>query len=196
MTTHFPFVGKMLIAQFVLISFLLSCSNNKEKEISEDKFPVINPIVKDTLVTNEYVADIHSIQNVEVRARVSGYLESIHVNEGQAVKKGQLLFRLASQEYKQELSRARAMLKSATAEAKAAEVEVANVKNLFSKKIVSESEVQIAESKLDAARGKIEEAKAGESSSNLKLSFANIRAPFDGIIDRIPNKTGSLMVSC
>ncbi len=147
----------------------------------------------DTSYQNDYIADIHSVQNVELRARVKGYLEKIHVDEGKTVKAGQVLFSISSQEYKEELLRAKAMLKSAIADAKAAEVDYQNVKTLVEKNVVSKSELEMAKAKLDALNAKVEEAQAYESNASLKLSLTEIKAPFDGIIDRIPNKIGSLI---
>jgi RND family efflux transporter MFP subunit len=172
---------------------VLAACADKEVADAELKFPVTNPIVTDTLYTSDYVADIHSIQNVELRARVSGYMDKVHVDEGAFVKKGQLLFTLGGQEYREDLVKAKATLKSAIADSKSAEVELRSVERLVQKNIVSTSELEIAQSKLDALKAKIEEAKSQEASASIKLSLTEIRAPFDGIIDRIPNKVGSLI---
>jgi RND family efflux transporter MFP subunit len=179
----------------IVISFLLlaACSSNKEASIAQEKFSVTNPLVTDTIYKVEYVADIQSIQNVEIRAKVDGMLEAIHVDEGQAVKEGQLLFTISGQQYRQELLKAQAALASALAEAKAAEVELNNVKTLFEKNIVSQSELDLALAKREAVNANVEEAKAHESSASLQLSYAQIRAPFSGLINRIPNKAGSLL---
>jgi RND family efflux transporter MFP subunit len=185
-----------LIGSFIglLSGVLLSaCSSDKKDSATLENFSVTNPIVIDTIYTSEYVADIHSIQNVEIRAKASGYLESLHVDEGRFVKEGQLLFSINSQQYRQELLKAQAALASALADSKAAEVELNNVKTLVSKNIVSQSEQDLAEAKLEAFKAKIEEAKAHESNAKLQLSFAQIKAPFSGLINRIPFKTGSLV---
>lgn len=176
-----------------LLVFLASCTSSTKKEITSEKFPVANPLVTDTIYIKEYVADIHSIQNVEIRAKVKGMLESIHVDEGQAVKEGQLLCTINSQQYRLELLKAQAAVASALAEAEAAEVELNNVKTLFEKNIVSQSELDLALAKREAFKANVEEAKAHEASANLQLTFAQIRAPFSGLINRIPNKAGSLL---
>jgi RND family efflux transporter MFP subunit len=172
---------------------LAACSPKTEETKAEEKFRVMNPIQMDTVYTNEYVADIHSIQNIEIRARVKGYIEAIHVDEGKPVKAGQLLFNISGKEYKEALTRARASLKSAIAEAKAAEVDLQNVKVLVDKNVVSKTEQELTQAKLDAANAKIEEAKSDEANALLNISFTEIKAPFDGIINRIPNKVGSLI---
>jgi len=173
---------------------LASCSPESASERSPaETFPVTHPLVTDTVYANEYVADIQSVQNVQVRARVSGYLDKILVDEGALVKKGQLLFTISGQEYREELVKAKAMYKSAIADAKSAEVDLKNVQRLVDKGIVSTTELAISQSRLEACQAKIEEARAQESGASLRLAFTEIRAPFDGVIDRIPNKVGSLI---
>jgi membrane fusion protein (multidrug efflux system) len=184
---------KNLIIASMIGMFLIACNQKKREENLQDKYQVISPIVIDTTYTKEYVAEIQSLQNVELRSRVKGFIEKIYVDEGQAVKSGQILFSITSQEYKEDLQSANAQLKSALAEVKIAEVELNRVNTLVNKKIVSKTELELAQAKLDALKGKVDEAKSAISIAKLNLSFTQIHAPFNGIINRIPNKTGSLI---
>jgi RND family efflux transporter MFP subunit len=178
----------------ILILFLSACSFSGKNETKvRERFQVTYPVVLDTSYSTDYVSDIHSIKNVEIRARVKGYIEAIHIDEGKTVKKGQLLFSISNQEYKEDVLKANANLKNAIAEAKAAELDLFNVKKLVEKNVVSKTEMEMAQSKLDALNANVDEAKSHEVSAQLKLSFTEIRAPFDGVIDRIPNKAGSLI---
>jgi RND family efflux transporter MFP subunit len=186
MTKLFVYVG--IVVQLATIG----CSFEKGKQTSE-KFTVTRPIIIDTVYYIDYVSDIHSVKNVEIRSRVKGYVEDILVDEGMAVKKGQILFRISSQEYKEDLLKAKANLKNAIAEAKSAELNLHNVKVLVDKNVVSKTELDMAHAKLDALNANIDEAKSHEVSAQLKLAFTEVRAPFDGILDRIPNKVGSLI---
>jgi membrane fusion protein (multidrug efflux system) len=158
---------------------LTACTTHKEEKSEESTFTVTSPLIMDTSFTKEYVAQIQSMQNIEIRAKVEGYLESINVDEGQHVSAGQVLFNIMPKEYQAELAKAKA-------EARAAEIEWQNVKTLAEKNIVSNSEVAMAQSKFD-------EAKAEEALAELHVSFTEIKAPFDGIIDRIRFKVGSLI---
>lgn len=150
----------------------------EEKEVAA-KYTVTSPLKIDTSFTKEYVSQIRSVRNIEIRAQEKGYLQNVYVDEGQFVKAGQVLFRIMPKIYEAEFMKARA-------EVKVAEIEVQNTKTLADKNVVSKNELAMAEAKLD-------QAKAEMSLAKLHLSFTEIRAPFDGTIDRIPLKLGSLV---
>lgn len=156
-----------------------SCQSKKEEKEVADKFMVTNPLAMDTSFTKEYVSQIRSLKDVEIRGQERGYLQNIYVDEGQHVKAGQVLFRIMPQLYQAELLKAQA-------EAKAAEIELQNTKSLADKNIVSKNEQAVAQAKLD-------QAKAEMSLAKMHLAFTEIKAPFDGTIDRIPKKLGSLI---
>ena len=85
------------------------------------------------------------------------------------------------------------MLKSALTELKAVEIEFENTKRLTEKNIVSTTELQMLKAKVEVMKAKIEEARANEAQGKLNLSYTEIKAPFNGIINRIPYKVGSLV---
>ncbi|HEX9152740.1 MAG TPA: efflux RND transporter periplasmic adaptor subunit [Flavobacterium sp.] len=168
-----------LFTGLIALLCLISCTTKKEEKEEVGKFTVTSAVSIDTSFTKEYVSQIRSVRNIEIRAQEKGYLQNIYVDEGQFVKAGQVLFRIMPKMYEAELLKAQA-------EAKAAAIELQNAKILTSKNVVSKSEQAMAEAKL-------EQAKAEVSLAKLHLSFTVIRAPFDGTIDRIPLKLGSLI---
>lgn len=175
--------------------YLTGCfakGNVKEKE-KDLQLPVLQLGYIDTVFHKSYVTTINACQNVELRAKASGFLEEILVDEGQFVKKGQLLFRLNDAEFKVQLSEAAAFLSSAKAEVKAAEVEVKRVKTLVAKNVLANSELELSQARLAAANAKVEEALAREEKARIRLAYTAVKAPFNGIIDRIPHKLGSLI---
>ncbi len=178
------------ILTFVILS---SCGKSKKEISKPETYPVTEVISLDTIGYNDYVAEIHAKQNVEIRARVSGYLEKTYIDEGKYVKKGQLLFTISSGEYQEELAKAKAIYRSALADANAAEIEVSNIKQLVEKNIVSKTELAMARNKLESANAKVEETFAHKTSVAHKLSYTAIKAPFNGVINRIPQKIGSLV---
>jgi len=116
----------VLVGLMAVVGFS-SCKSKKEKK-EVGKLPVTTPIQLDTSVTKEYIAEIQSIQNIEVRAKVKGYLESIKVDEGQLVSAGQLLFTIRSRDFDADLAKAQAALRTA-------ELEMQNVKILADKRL-------------------------------------------------------------
>ncbi|WP_310559615.1 efflux RND transporter periplasmic adaptor subunit [Flavobacterium sp.] len=169
----------IVFAGLIALACITSCTSKKQEKEEVEKFTVTNPVSIDTSFTKQYVSQIKSVRNVEIRAQEKGYLQNIYVDEGQFVKAGQVLFRIMPGLYQAELLKA-------LAESKAAEIELQNAKSLADKNIISKSEQAIAQAKL-------EQAKAEVSLAKLHLSFTEIRAPFDGTIDRIPKKLGSLI---
>jgi membrane fusion protein (multidrug efflux system) len=167
--------------------------NTNTTRENEKPFPVTALVVKDTLLQHKYVASLQAVRNVEIRARVNGFLEKIYVDEGQQVKKGQLLFSINDEEYRAQLAEANANLSSAVAEAKASDVELRRVKMLVEKKVIAKTEQEVAEAKLAAVDARVDEARSAAAKAAMQLGYTDIRAPFDGVIDRIPLKTGSLV---
>ncbi len=171
---------------------LISCSNKTIKN-EEQTYLVVNPIIKDTTYEREYAATINSFQNVEIRTKVKGFVEDIYIDEGQKVNKGQILFKLNSKEFEQHVHKAEAAIQSALAELRSTEIEVENTKKLFDKNIVSKSELDLVTTKVNINKAKVNEAKVAKEQALLHVEYTKIKAPFNGIINRIPNKKGSLL---
>jgi membrane fusion protein, multidrug efflux system len=168
------------IAFFIVTVVLLNASCRHDREKHEDtRFLVTNPVVKDTVVYREYVCQIGAIQHIEIRALERGYLQHIYVDEGQLVKKGQLMFQIMPMVYEAETQKAQA-------EVKFAEIEYLNTKNLADSNIVSPNELALSEARLNKAKAELSLAQA-------HLDFTRIRAPFDGIMDRFQVRQGSLV---
>jgi membrane fusion protein, multidrug efflux system len=176
-----------------LLSACTAQSKDDESKTDLEIIPVTQLITRDTVVLRDYVTDIQAVRNVEMRARVSGFLDKIYVDEGQEVKQGQPLFRINDEEYRAEVIKAKSNLESAIAEAKGAELEVDRVNMMVEKKVISKFELDVANAKHKAAKARIEEARSALSNAQLRLSYTQIKAPYDGLVDRLPLKVGSLI---
>lgn len=170
------FVLPVIICSIISVT---GCKQKSEQKEEASKYTVTSPLLMDTSFVKEYVAQIQAVRNIEVRAQEKGYLEQIFVDEGQFVHAGQLLFRIMPKMYEAELLKAEAAVKEAS-------LDLLNAKTLAEKNIVSKTEQQIAEAKLD-------EAKAEEKLARLHLSLTEIKAPYAGVIDRLPLKIGALV---
>jgi RND family efflux transporter MFP subunit len=185
--------SKILLG-LLTISVAFSCSKKEaNNNIEAQTLTISIPIQIDTLIEQDYVADIHAIQNIEIRARVKGYLDRIHVDEGKFVKKGQIMFSINNQDYLSELARAKAVFNQTIAELKAEELSLKNTKLLVDKNVISANQLAIAMTKVDGLKAKKEEALSHVRTAELKVEYSNIRAPFDGVVDRLPFKRGSLI---
>ena len=181
-----------MVCIIILLWTAIACTP-KTKNISLETYQVTLPIQTDTSYVSEYVGEIRSIQNVEIRSRLNGYLEQVLVDEGEEVNGGQVLFTVNSSVYQQQLQSAKAALASVTAELKSTELELTNIRSLHTKNIASDTELELAIAKLEGLKAKIKESEVAVELAQLMLSFTKIKAPFDGIINRIPNKKGSLI---
>jgi len=169
----------LMFMSLCIVLCTTSCNSKKEEKEEEIKFLVTSPLKKDTTLIREYVCQIHSIQHIELRALEKGYLQNIYVDEGQFVKKGQLMFQIMPLIYNAELQKAQA-------EANFAEIEYQNTKQLSDKNVVSPNELALAKAKLDKAKAEL-------SLAQTHLQFTEIRAPFDGIMDHFQVRLGSLV---
>ncbi len=174
---------------------LVGCYSNAESvpTVESVALPVQEIKLTNTVLQQTYVADIQAIQNVEIRNRVTGFLDKIFIDEGEAVRKGQPLFQMNDEEYRAEVTKARANWTSTVAEHKAAAIEVERIQVLVNKKIVSAGDLEVAKAKQAALEAKIEEAHSALLNAEKQLTYTIIRAPFDGIVNRIPMKKGSLL---
>jgi membrane fusion protein (multidrug efflux system) len=163
----------------LLVVLITSCKSETKEKTEETKFKVTSPVYRDTAITKDYVCQIHSIRNIELRALEKGYLQQIYVDEGQFVKKGQHMFHIMPNVYE-------ADLQMAQAEARVAEIEYKNTKMLADGNVVSENELAMSLAKLEKARAEV-------ALAQTHLSFTDVRAPFDGIMDHLHVREGSLL---
>jgi len=177
---------KTLVALTLFCLVLCGChaaesehDGHESEHESQNKILVTSPIEMDVISTQQYVCQIHSRRHIEVRALEGGYLEEIHVKEGQSVKQGALMFKIVPVLYK-------AKLDTELAERQIAQIEYANALKLFQQSVISEQELALVKAKLAKADAKVELAQA-------EFDFTNITAPFDGIVGKQDEQQGSLV---
>jgi membrane fusion protein, multidrug efflux system len=168
----------------VVSQFEPSFANHKEQpDYEHRKIVLTSPKAMDVTITQPYVGQIHAHRDIKVCTLAGGYLEQILVREGQRVTKGDVMFKIVPTLYQ-----ARRDAKSA--EAKRAQLEYNQTKKLsegnLGKAVVSQNDVAQFEAKLAMGRANAERAQA-------ELNFANVTAPFDGIVDRAHEQVGSLI---
>ena len=179
---------------FLISSFFTSCNRSHEKKSgSKDNTLVVKLVATSIEVAQSYVADVQAVQFVEVKPKVEGFVEDVLVDEGEHVKKGQVLFKLSSAELYEEVKEAQANYKQVQAELKMAEVEADRVKRLVEKDIISPIRLEQALAEADVARLRVQQAKSRLLRAETNYSYTTITSPFEGYVDRIPFKVGSLV---
>jgi len=151
----------------------------RHAEPDRKKVVVSSLQAKDVVIAEQFICQIRSRRHIDVRSQQHGYLEEVLVKEGQAVKQGDVMFKVAPLLYK-------AKLEAELAEVELATLNLKNTERLFQNKVVSEEEVALLRAKLAGAQAKARLAQA-------ELELTVVRAPFDGIIDRLQQQQGSLV---
>ncbi|MCW5556454.1 MAG: efflux RND transporter periplasmic adaptor subunit [Verrucomicrobiae bacterium] len=173
----------------------VSCSRRTDsgRQTPPMSVSVASPKTADVVVADTFVGEVRAIWHIDVRARVKGYVESVHADEGEQVKAGQLLFVISKQELETELDLARTRVKSAEATLRTESIEFESTRTLAAKAIVAPSELELAQAQLDLAEAAAEEARAQAKAAERRLGWAEVRAPFDGKLGRIFHKAGSMV---
>lgn len=149
-----------------------------------------------TLGTSElnssYPTTIKGKTDIDIRPLVSGFITTVHVDEGQHVKKGQTLFTLDQVQYQAAVDAAEASVKVAQTAVETTELTAQNKRKLLDKNIISEYEWQLADNDLRQARANLASAQANLVNARKNLSYTVVTSPSDGVVGTIPNREGSL----
>ncbi|MDT7827368.1 efflux RND transporter periplasmic adaptor subunit [Pricia sp. S334] len=169
-----------LIALLVLVS----CGNDKSAQQAgrgqqAQSVPVFKVPIKSVTAYIDFPANIEGIINSEVRAKISGYITDVLVDEGDKVYKGQPLFKLETQTLSEDAAAAKANVN-------AAQVEVDKLKPLVDKEIISPVQ-------LETAKAKLQQAKSNYSSITANIGYGTIKSPVNGYVGQIRLRTGALV---
>ena len=173
---------KVLIIASGLLS-LTSCGQDAKENAAPAAQPMPYPVYEVPMKTvtgfTSYPASIEGVVNSQVRAKVSGYITKVLVDEGEKVKAGQILFKLETQSLSQDAAAAKANVY-------AAQVEVDKLKPLVEKNIISSVQ-------LETAKAKLQQAQSGYNGIMANIGYANIKSPVDGYVGSIRKREGALI---
>lgn len=180
---------RKIIGLLAIVSLFLGACKDKKKNVETQTMPepevaVSLPEQESVLYTYQYPAYLEAEQTVNLVARVSGYLEKILYTPGQWVKKGQLLFVIEPKPYIDQVNAARSRVRSAEAQLAYAQASYERMKEAMSSHAVSEIDYLQAESSYNSALAALQDAQAQLNTTQINLSYTNIRAPFDGRVSR------------
>lgn len=183
----------VLKSSLFLLLILLFVNCNKQQPQTQAPAQEVNVVeVSQRDVTNhtDFVAQVYGAQDIEIRARVDGFLEGIHFEEGFRVTKGQLLYTIDSQPYRAEVSSFESKLAEAQTALAKAKSDLTRYKPLAESNAVSMADLDAAQAQYDAAISSVQAAEANLEISKIKLGYTRITSPLNGIIGKTQSDIG------
>ena len=193
MTPRFPTARRVVLASFsaLAIAVLAACSGGHAEEAGMPPPPEVNAapvLVKQVNQWDEFSGRVEAVQNVELRPRVSGYIDKVNYVEGQEVKKGDVLFLIDARTYQAAYEQANAELARARTQASLARSESERARRLSEQQAISTETWEQKRAAADQAAADVQAAKAALDAAALNLEFTKVRAPING-------RAGSAMVT-
>jgi membrane fusion protein (multidrug efflux system) len=163
---------------------LFSGCNEKKEAAATPPPPVIVAAVepRNVPIVDEWIGRLDGSDNVDVRARVQGYVQEIAYNEGTVVNEGDVLLRLDARPYEAELAQAQAKLAEAQANQEKTDQEEQRQTDLFNKKVTSDRDYRNAVQANSAAKATVDASHAAVDQAQLNLEYATIKSPIKGIV--------------
>jgi membrane fusion protein (multidrug efflux system) len=189
-------VFSLKISLIVIMAVLmLNCSEKQAVKMPPQKVNVVKVVQQDIINNVEFVGEVSGLKDIEIRARVDGFLEGIHFKEGFQVKKGQLLYTIDSQPFQAEVSSYKSRLaESKTAYAKA-QGDLNRYKPLAESNAVSQADLDAAQAQFDAAGASVQAAEANLELAQIKLGYTRIYSPINGVIGKTQSNVGEYVGS-
>lgn len=182
------------MAALIATAALASCSGNQQQQ-GQMPAPAIATVTlspESVDLQSTFPATIKGKTDIDIRPQVTGFITKVHVDEGQRVRKGQVLFTLDQVQFQAAVDQARAALNSAQTAVNTAKMTADSKKALLDKNIISQYEYQLAQNSLDQANAQLATAKAALVNAQKNLAYATVTSPSDGVVGQIPNREGSL----
>lgn len=174
---------------------LLAACGGAKQEMPGEKYKTLTVTTSNQTLQSTYPATLRGRQAVEIRPQVSGTITRICINEGDAVRRGQVLFIIDQVPYKAALETALANVKSAEAKLQTARLTADSKEELYKEKVVSDFDRQTARNQLLEAEAALAQAKAEETNARNDLSYTEVKSPVDGVAGMIPYRVGALVNS-
>ena len=169
-----------------------SCGNSQQGGMPALSLAVMTVEPTSQELNSAYPATIKGQQDIEIRARVSGYITKLCVDEGAVVHKGQPLFLIDAVPYQKAVQAAEAAVEVAKANVATTQLTVDSKTELHAQNIISDYDLQTAKNSLASAKAALAQAEAQLASAHNDLSYTTITSPSDGVVGTIPFRVGSL----
>ena len=187
---------RLLTLLFICAMIAASCQEGPKSTPKEDNFyETVTIALSERTLSTGYSATISGVQTVEIRPQVSGMITDILIEEGESVRKDQVLFVIDQTPYKAAYEIAAANVKSAEAALSTAQLILESNQGLFEQDVISEFDLMTAQNNLIEAEAKLALYKAQEVNASNNLSYTEVRSPVNGVASMIPYRVGALVGS-
>lgn len=187
----------ILLLALPLFSLLAACSKTDQSATQQapQALPVqvAYPLKKSVIEYTDFTGRLEAVEMVDVKPRVSGYIDSIHFREGQKIKKGDLLFVIDSRPFQAQVNRFKAQVTQAESALALANSNLRRSQKLIQTRAISQEEADIRENEALQAEADLAAAQAELEAVALDLNFTKVTAPIDGIADRHFVTVGNLV---
>jgi len=185
--------SKKIIGLSLIIIFLFSCAEKEKKAPPPPNIPVVEVIQKDVPIYNEFVGQVYGQSDIPIRARVSGFLEGLHFEEGTRVKKGKLLYTIDPEPFQAKVATQESHLAEAKTDLAKAKSDLDRIEPLAKINAVSKMDLDGARANYDAALAFVDAQKSNLHYSQINLGYCWIKAPTDGIIGKTQAREGEFV---
>ena len=177
-------IGRNLLVGIVALTLFWGCKPRQQVAPPPPEVSTVQPVSKEVTEWDDFTGRLEPIKSVEVRARVSGWLDSIHFKDGQVVKTGDLLFVIDPRPYEAEAERTRAELKRAEAQRNLGLQNLQRAEKLVGGSVIAQEQFDTRRNEYEIAAANVLEAQAAAKAAELNLGFTQVKAPIDGRISR------------
>lgn len=160
---------------------------------TEAEYAVLKVQSSDKVISTSYSATIRGRQDIDIYPQVSGFITKLCVEEGQTVRRGQVLFVIDQVPYQAALQTAEANVEAATASLATAKLTYDSKKELRARNVVSDFDLKTAENAWLSAKAQLAQMKAQELSARNNLSYTEVKSPCDGVVGTLPYRVGALV---
>ncbi|HLU16909.1 MAG TPA: efflux RND transporter periplasmic adaptor subunit [Edaphocola sp.] len=189
---------KLIILGLMALPLVYTSCGNKQAQQQQQgatqepkPYQVVELEKRSTTLYADYPAKLRGVQDIDIRPKIDGYVEQVYVDEGQAVRAGQLLFKISNPQFAQDVNNTLAAIKSAEAAVATARLQVQKTMPLVEQDIISPYELENAKLNLQAKEAALAQARAMHKNAQINQGYTNVHSPVNGLVGTIPYRIGS-----
>lgn len=192
-TTLLLYLRPTVMVMIIMSMGIISCKDDKKQVNMTPEIPVVKVIQENVPVYQDFVGQVYGKYDIPIRARVSGFLDAIHFNEGTFVNKGELLYTIETEPYEAALAGELSNLAEAKTQLAKAESDLGRIVPLAKINAVSKSDLDATQAEYNAAVANVDAVESSVEIARINLSYCNVKSPIHGLIGKTMAKVGEFV---